>query len=141
MISDLKLHKEKIIKVDNGNLFHFIKQDSSGYHEFGECYFSEVKYKKIKGWKKHNIMKMNLAVPYGRVRIVFYDDRYKNNQGIFQEIFLSPSEYYRVSVPPQIWFAFQGLNDPTSLLVNLSNIKHDPDEVSKCNLENIKFKW
>ncbi len=141
MIHDLKVFNEKVINVENGNILHFIKKDSKGYHGFGECYFSEIKYKKIKGWKKHNLMKMNLVVPHGRVRVVFYDNRMGNDVGVFQELFLSPKEYNRVSVPSKIWFAFEGLSDPSSILVNFSNIKHDPSEVSNCTLESIKYSW
>ena len=32
---------------------------------FGEAYFSKIKFNKIKAWKYHSKMMLNLAVPHG----------------------------------------------------------------------------
>ena len=60
------------------------------YNGFGELYFSEVNFGEIKAWKKHKKMVMNLIVPCGEVKFVFFDDR-KNPiiTNRFQEIVIS----------------------------------------------------
>ena len=46
--------------------------------EFGEIYFSTVNQNKIKAWKMHTKMKMNLIVPSGEIRFNFIDTNTKN---------------------------------------------------------------
>ena len=59
-------------------------------------YFSEIEYCKIKAWKKHIKMQMNLVVPVGLVKFVFYEEKEK----FFQEFILGLENYCRLSVPP-----------------------------------------
>ena len=40
-----------------------------------------------------------------------------------------------------IWIGFQGLFSERSLLLNIANIMHNPKEVDKKNIEEIKFNW
>ena len=47
----IKVIKGKIIKNKNGDIKKFITKKSSDYNGFGECYFSEIKNGKFKGWK------------------------------------------------------------------------------------------
>ena len=42
------LSKEKIINQSNGDVMHAIKKNSKGYIDFGEAYFSKVKYNSVK---------------------------------------------------------------------------------------------
>ena len=46
----------KKINLNDGNVFHFLKNREKSFSKFGEAYFSFIKYKKIKAWKKHNKM-------------------------------------------------------------------------------------
>jgi len=45
-----------------------------------------------------------------------------------------------LTIPPMIWMGFQGI-ESESILLNIANIEHDPDEVDKKNLEQINFNW
>ena len=83
----VKINDLKIIKNNDGDIFHGLKNDDSGFSEFGEIYFTRINYKKIKAWKKHFSMTMNLVVPFGEVKFVFF----KN--GEFFEIILSNKNY------------------------------------------------
>ena len=47
------------------------------YEGFGEVYFSELRPKSIKAWKYHYKMTLNLIVPLGEVKFVFF--KQKNN--------------------------------------------------------------
>ena len=85
-------------------------------------------------------MTSNLIVPSGSIRFVFFDDRKKNNT-IFQEIVISRDNYSRLTVPPMIWMGFQGLAYQTSILMNLSNIEHNPNEVDILEITEIDFDW
>ncbi len=133
----IKIYKEKKIKVKDGDVYRIINKQSNGYIKFGEAYFSFINYRKIKGWKKHIKMKLNLVVPIGKVQFVFYNDSRK----VFKEIIIGESNYRRISVDPGIWFAFRGLSKKNNLVLNISNIRHDPQESKNLDLNLIKYNW
>lgn len=133
----IKKNKEKKIPNPKGNLFHIIKRKSNGYKGFGEAYFSWVKSKKIKGWKKHYKMTLNLLVPVGKVQFVFFSE----NNKTFRSFIIGENSYYRLTVPPKIWFAFKGISKTKSLVLNFANISHKFDTIKKMSLNKIKFNW
>ena len=130
----------KRIQVTGGNVLRALKSDEVGYSGFKEAYFSEINAGAIKAWKLHTKMIMNLIVPVGQVRFVFF---YKNQEttGSFKSYILGEDNYARITVPPGIWFAFQGLGTSRSLILNISNIEHDSNEVERKLLEEIEFEW
>ncbi len=134
------INREKIISVDKGNVLHAIKNNSIGYKNFGEAYFSIVKSGSIKGWKRHKLMTMNFLVPIGEVRFIILDEN-ENNEIIFQEFKLSQKNYYRLTLPPLIWYGFQGIASIDSLVLNVADIIHDPDEIETRDLDSVDFNW
>lgn len=143
MIDGVILTQEKIIAHPQGDIMHAVKKSSNGFSGFGEAYFSAVHNGSIKGWKKHTRMTLNIVVPAGAVRFVIYDDRADSDTyGSFFETTLSADEnYMRLSVAPNLWMAFQGVADGTSLLLNIADMEHDPDEGLRCELDEIRYEW
>ena len=130
-----------IIDTKGGAVMHAIKCSDHGFSGFGEAYFSTIEHNAIKGWKRHKEMVLNLIVPIGSVRFILYDDR-KNQINQFQEIVLSfTGEYARLTVPPMVWVAFQGLDHQSSLVLNIASIEHSPEEIERKELDEIKFNW
>ena len=124
------------ISTPGGDVWHALKSTEI-LQGFGEAYFSWVKPNSIKAWKQHLRMTMNLVVPIGTVRFVFCDLlRYS-----FREEEIGASNYSRITVPPNIWFGFQGMSDKLSLVLNLANLPHDPAEVGRKMKEEIYFNW
>ena len=138
LIEGVFLSDLKIIPTENGSVFHGIKANENTYRGFGEAYFSSIVNGKIKGWKQHLKMTLNLIVPVGAIRFVIFDDRpnsitYKS----FNEFCLGPEiKYKRLTVPPGVWMAFQGVGNDLNLLLNIASIPHDPGEVLQLPLEN-----
>lgn len=131
----------KRISHEKGDIFHAMKKSDHGFDEFGEAYFSSINKNDIKGWKRHKRMVMNLIVPQGEIKFVFYDDRPKSDtQNKFLSVHLSIEKYTRVTVPPNIWTAFQGIGN-TNLLLNIASMEHDPDEAENINLDKIPYEW
>ena len=85
MIKDVVITKLDIIGTLGGSVMHAMKESSTGYAGFGEAYFSQVDKGAIKAWKRHKKMTLNLVVPVGEIRFVFFDDREVSNTQ-FQEI-------------------------------------------------------
>ena len=135
MIKGVIASKEKVIQNNQGNIFHVIKKESSGFSGFGEAYISAIKYRSIKAWKMHLKMTMNLIVPIGAVQFIFYD--HENN--LLNNIIIGEDNYCRITVPPKIWCGFKGLSSKTSYILNIADTSHDPLEVERKPLSFLKF--
>jgi dTDP-4-dehydrorhamnose 3,5-epimerase len=141
MIKDVVITKLSIIDtLGGGVIMHAMKESSVGYTGFGEAYFSQVDKGAIKAWKRHKKMTLNLVVPVGEIRFVLFDDREISNAQ-FQEVVISKGDYCRLTVPPMIWMGFQGLLDGGSMLLNIANIEHDPNEVDRKEIDKINYDW
>ena len=139
-LDDILITPLSKIEVADGDVFHVMKKSDPGYVGFGEAYFSWISFGAIKAWKRHTQMTMNLVVPVGQVRLVFC---YFNANGsdTFRVEEIGSDRYARVTVPPGIWFGFQGLHLPISLVLNIASLSHDPNEVERQSLNNINYDW
>ena len=140
MLEGFKIIKLKQYFLEEGNLFHGLKNSDDGYDKFGEIYFSFINKNSIKAWKYHKKMTLNLIVPVGSIRFNFLD--FREESSTFKEKFtltLSDKDYSRLTVPPKIWFGFKGLGDKTNLLVNIANMPHDDNEVETKDIDKFEF--
>ncbi len=142
-IKGIELTTLKRIKHPLGDIFHGLKSDNAAFKGFGEAYFSSIKDNAIKAWKRHKRMTLNLVVPVGKVKFVFYDDRNDSEtKGTFNEYILSPDDNYcRLTVSPNIWFGFKGMDSTDSLVLNIADIPHDPEEVNRAEIIDIEYNW
>jgi dTDP-4-dehydrorhamnose 3,5-epimerase len=136
IVNDIIVSPLKLIQVNGGDVLHAMKKTDNGYIGFSEAYFSEINTGHIKGWKCHLQMTLNLIVPIGKVKFVFFD-----NQKRYREEIIGHERYARITVPPLIWFAFQGISDSKSLILNIADVTHDPSEVQRKDLNDIYYKW
>lgn len=130
-------HKLKKIENYNGVIMHGLKKSDEVFKGFGEIYFSQVEYKKIKAWKRHTRMTMNLIVPIGSVKFVFYNESEK----IFEEHNIGEHNYFRLTVDPLVWFGFKGMKEGKNLVMNFANIEHDPNEVERKDFLDLEYLW
>lgn len=128
------------IATPGGDVMHAMKQSDAGYAGFGEAYFSWVCAGAVKAWKRHMRMTMNVIVPVGQVRFVF---RSVNAGGgdEFRVEEIGVDRYAKITVPPGIWFGFQGLGASQSLVLNIASIPHDPNEVERLALSEVNYSW
>ena len=140
MINDVIVTPLDIISTQNGDVLHVMKNNSKGFVAFGEVYFSEIKPKTVKAWKRHRKMTLNLVVPIGEIKFVMFDDRETNDVN-FHEVIISKENYCRLTIPPMIWVGFEGLSRNNSIVLNIASIPHDPGEVDRKNLDEIDFDW
>lgn len=132
----------KKINHENGDLFHIIRNFDEGFNGFGEAYISTIKYNEIKAWKRHFQMTANIVVPQGRVKMVIFDDRPESiTNGIFNEYVLSIENYCRLTIPPNLWYGFQGLSKGINMLINVADIPHNPEEQVNKEVSFIEYKW
>ena len=126
----------KRINHPKGDIFHAMKKSDNGFAGFGEAYFSTIHKDDIKGWKKHTRMVLNLVVPVGTIEFILYNEDSKD----FLSIELSPENYQRLTVQPNIWMAFRG-KDENNLLLNLASIEHQAEEAMKLDINEIEYAW
>lgn len=131
----IKIKKLKKFKLEDGDVYHALKASESEYYGFKEAYFSTIKNNKIKAWKRHYKMTMNLIVPIGKVQFIFYDE----NKNLLKNLMIGEENYSRITVPPMIWFGFKGVSLDTSYILNISNEIHDPLEVERKPLTFLNF--
>ncbi|MDC1525565.1 dTDP-4-dehydrorhamnose 3,5-epimerase [Gammaproteobacteria bacterium] len=120
----VKLTQLKRIPHQKGDIFHALKSSEESFLSFGEAYFSAINPKEIKGWKKHTQMVMNLIVPVGAVMFHFYDDVLLRGA----QYQLGEENYYRLTIQPGYWMAFEGVGAGLNLVLNIASIQHDSSE-------------
>ena len=137
ILNKIKIQRLKIIKIPAGNIMRILKKRNLIKGGFGEAYFSKIKFRSIKAWKYHKKMFLNLTVPVGKVKFVFYSE--KDNR--FRVIEIGEKKYSRITVPPKIWFGFKGISKPESIILNVTNIQHNPKEILRRKRNKIQFNW
>lgn len=120
----VEVHNLKRMSLDQGDVLHALKISDPGFVDFGEAYFSEIKYGIFKGWKKHTVMVMNLVVPMGMVRFHIHD----SETAATSSYSIGVNNYKRLTIPAGYWVAFEGLSSAHNLILNLASIEHDPTE-------------
>jgi len=144
-IKGIRIVKLNQIVDSKGSVLHMIKSSSPEFKNFGECYVSEINYNSIKGWKLHSKQTQNISVPSGKIKMVLYDSR-EDSLSFNQLIELNlgrPDDYFRITIPPGVIYGFKGLSSPNALLVNCTDIEHDPDEsiTLSINDNKVPFLW
>jgi dTDP-4-dehydrorhamnose 3,5-epimerase len=120
------------IPDERGKVMRMLRKSDAHFQEFGEVYFSVVLPGAIKGWHLHRRMVINYAVPFGRIKLVLFDDReHSSTRGELQEIFLGQDNYSLVSVPVGVWNGFKGYGTTEAIVCNCASIVHDPDEIER----------
>lgn len=137
-LDDIFITPLKRIPTEGGEVMHAIKHFEKGFNGFGEVYFSWVEQGAIKAWKYHKRMTLNLVVPLGEIIFVFH---LTNKTNEFRTENIGENRYVRLTVPPGIWFGFQGKGSGQSLLMNLADVTHDPDELIRKNKSEIFYNW
>lgn len=135
-VNDIMVTPLKRISVAGGDVLHAIKKTDAGFLDFGEAYFSMIHKGAIKPWKRHLRMTLNLVVPVGNVRFLFIDANGESRSEV-----IGTDRYARLTVPPSIWFSFQGLYEPFNLLLNVADIPHDPNEIERKDLNEFANDW
>ena len=137
-LDDILVTPLKRIPTDGGDVMHALKHSDNGFKGFGEVYFSWIEKGHIKAWKCHQLMTLNLVVPIGEVSFVFHLTNQKNS---FRNENIGEERYVRLTVPPGIWFGFQGISSSRNLLMSLADMAHDPDEVLRKTTSEIDYNW
>ena len=119
-----------------------MRSDTPPFSKFGEIYFSTVKENFIKAWHLHKEATLNYVCVKGKVKLVLFDERKESKTfGKYQELILSPENYFLVTIPPKIWNGFKGLGKDESIIANCMTITHNEKEMVRKDPNDKKFKY
>ena len=132
MIEGVVVKPLRRIPDERGTVMHMLRADDPLFEAFGEIYFSTVYPGVIKGWHIHEKMTLNYAVIVSSIKLVLYDDREGSaSRGAVQQLFLGPTNYCLVKIPPRVWNGFKGIGTSEAIVANLASIGHDPEEIDR----------
>lgn len=129
-----------LIKNPKGDILKLIKKSDKSFDKFGELYLSSIFCNEVKPWKLHQKAILNLIVIKGSVKFVLCNNNNNSNLETFEFILNLKRNYKKLIIPPNIWFAFQGMEEE-NVILSLSNIEHDPNEIIRENLDFIEYDW
>ena len=130
MIEGVKIQEMKRIPDDRGMIMHIMKSSDKDYEKFGEVYCSTVYPGIVKGWHIHKIMNLNYVVLKGMIKFALHDSRENSPTfGQTHTIYMGENNFVRVTVPPGVWNGFKGIGGKEALVINLTDIEHDPQEI------------
>ena len=142
MIEGIIITQLKQIEDERGKIMHMMRLDSKVFKKFGEIYFSTVKPEFIKAWHLHKEATLNYACIKGKVKLVLFDDRKESKTlGEYQELILSPEDYFMVTIPPLVWNGFKGIDQEESIIANCMSIPHDEKEMIRKEILDKKFNY
>lgn len=110
-----------------GEVRRVMRGTDPGYFGFEEVYISTINENRIKGWKRHNEMTLNLVPVFGLIKVAVAEcvsAKKIQDYGIYE---LSIENYGRLTIPPGYWVAFRAVGQNSGLL-NFANRPHNPDE-------------
>jgi len=125
----------KKIPDDRGSIFHIMRNDSPMFDKFGEVYVSTVYPGVVKAWHYHSKMTLNYAVVKGNIKLVVFDKLE------FKEIYIGDRNYSMVSIKPGIWNGFMGIGTEEAMVVNVTDIPHDPYEIMRLPYDEFNYDW
>lgn len=128
------------IPDNRGTLKRFIRLDDMKTG-FEECYVTTIYKGIIKGFHGYYTKTINYAVVYGMVKLVLYDIREKSPtfQKV-QEIYLGDLNYCRVTIPPMIMNAFQGISGESIIVVAADEVFDEGITIRK-TIDEIPYDW
>jgi dTDP-4-dehydrorhamnose 3,5-epimerase len=128
-----------------GAVLHMLRADAPDFLGFGECYFSEIQPQAVKAWKRHQLQSQTIAVPVGRILLAIFDDR-TSSPTIGQVLTIElgrPDDYYRIRIPPGLWYGFACLGSIPALLVNCADYPHQVNESEVRSFDDsmVPYQW
>ncbi len=126
LLSDIIINETTTIPNELGDIVKIVKCNDEEIKKISEVYCSWVVPNKIKAWKKQEIQTMNLFVLLGTIRFVFID----SNEEIMRFDINSNSNKL-LTIPPGIWYGFKCISNDNGLILNSTDIAHNPNSVSR----------
>ncbi|MEW6581957.1 MAG: dTDP-4-dehydrorhamnose 3,5-epimerase family protein [Actinomycetota bacterium] len=143
-IHDVRFVPLRRIPDERGTILHMLRATDDHFIGFGEVYFTTLYQGIVKGWHRHRDMTLNYACPYGRVKLVIFDERDDSpTRGSLMEAFLGVDSHLLAVIPPGVWNGIKAISAPFALVANCATHTHDPARTSRLDPfdNHIPYDW
>ncbi|MHA1268795.1 MAG: dTDP-4-dehydrorhamnose 3,5-epimerase family protein [Candidatus Helarchaeota archaeon] len=147
MIDGVKIKKLKVIPDERGRLAEILRSDDKDFFiKFGQVYITTAYPGVTKAWHYHKKQWDNMAVIYGMMKIVLYDNREGSpTKGEINEFFAGIYNPILVQIPPKVYHGFKCISETEAIVINCPTevyVYDDPDEYRIPPHENdIPYDW
>ena len=95
----------------------------------------------IKAWHLHKEA-LNYVCILGKAKLVLYDDREESStKGQYQELIISPEDYFLTTIPPLVWNGFKSEHSSESIIANCLDLPHNEKEMVRRDPLDQYFKY
>lgn len=137
LIQGVKLEPKRQIPDARGTVRTFIDNEN-----FCSCYTTTVYKGVIKGWHGYYYKTLQYTVPIGMIKLVLKDVRSTSDTYLeINEFYLGTENYQRITIPPGVMNAFQGIADPLSLAVVVADEKYDEKRMFRFPIDYFDYDW
>jgi len=153
----------KKISDERGFVSHIMKINDENYRKLvsiWEIYASCCYPGKIKGWHYHTKMDMVYTCVSGMVQIAYAEgpepstyayagaigsrlagrNQYPARED-FKTVFIGDQNYDQVFIPHGTWNAFRAIGEKPAIIINVTNMVHDPQEILRQADNLFNYKW
>lgn len=117
----------KIIPNEKGDIYKIATSKNCPKFNKGDFYFSEVKPKIIKTWRRHTILNCIIGVVSGEIEIKLKSEF--KNKSITKNLFLKKSKM--IKIKPGTWYCFENKKKIPCMLFVILDGEHNDNEVER----------
>ena len=124
-IDGVKVVPLKQFLDERGKIMQMLKSTDEHFNNFAEIHFSVAYPGVVKGWHVRPSTTSSVAVIYGKVKWVLFDDREKSStRGELLELFLGEDNYHLLQIPPGITSGYKTIGMEQSIVANCTDEIH-----------------
>ena len=143
-IEGVKIIPLKQFPDERGKIMHMLKCTDPHFNGFAEIHFSIAYPSVIKAWHRRPTMSSSVAVIFGKVKWVLYDQRDNSaTKGKLMEIFLGEDNYNLLQIPSDVTSGYKTIGMDQSIVANCTDETHLNER--KINIDpfinNIPYNW
>lgn len=131
-MNNIKLFKDNIKINTKGNVYKFIEINKI-FPKISEVYFSKIKKKNIKAWKKNKTSNQFFYIIEGSIILKIFDDRKKKNK-TYEYRLGNKLKFSKVLIPKNVWYGFKGLSKNNTIVNALGKLHRN------CKMLSLKLK-
>ena len=124
-IEGVKIIPLKQLPDERGKIMHMLKSTDPHFKGFAEIHFSVAYPGVIKGWHRRPSTICSVAVIFGKVKWVLFDQREGSaTKGELMEIFLGEDNYCMLQIPRDVTSGYKTIGMEQSIVANCTDETH-----------------
>ena len=137
------MNQKRKINDERGFVAHILKNTDPSYFTLtggiAEVYASLCYPGQMKGWHYHHRMNMVYTCVQGIAQVVVADPSLDEMR--YRTHFIGEGVDACISIPAQTWNAFRAVGNTPCLIINCTDMVHDPEEIMRKRDIEMDYKW